>query len=101
MAFDNATANTASISDLIAACSSIINGKYFHQRCICHILNLCVQDALELWQKHISPIRNAVRVIHHKPPIGKAWKKYCHQKKVRYTNLSWMCLIDGILHMIV
>ena len=60
--FDNATANTASISELIAACSPIIDGKYFHQRCICHILNLC--DALELWQKHVTPITTTVRLIH-------------------------------------
>ena len=86
--FDNATANTASITELIAACSPVIDGKYFHQRCICNILNLYVQDALDLWVKHVGPIRTAVRLIHQKPPIGKAWKKYCHQKKLRYTNFE-------------
>ena len=106
IAFDNATANTASISDLIDACSPIIDGKYFHQRCVCHILNLCVQDALSLWQKHVDPIRNAVRAIHFK--LGKAWKKYCRNRNIRYTtfimdvstrwNSTYDCLNSTLEH---
>ena len=84
--FDNASANTASIDDLISACSPVIDGKYFHVRCIAHILNLCVQDAIDLWQKYVDPIRTAVKLIHNKAPIGRAWKKYCHSKQCRYTN---------------
>ena len=40
--FDNASANTASINDLKVICQPNMGGKFFHIRCACHVLNLCV-----------------------------------------------------------
>ena len=36
--------------------------NFFHQRCACHVLNLCVQNGLALLQKFIRPIRTSLFV---------------------------------------
>ena len=45
--FDNASSNTASILELEKVWKLAFGGKFFHQRCACHVLNLCVQDGLK------------------------------------------------------
>ncbi|CAH9066626.1 unnamed protein product [Cuscuta epithymum] len=46
--FDNATNNTAAIPRLCELCdSTTLMGRFFHQRCACHVINLCVQDGLK------------------------------------------------------
>ncbi|CAH9087502.1 unnamed protein product, partial [Cuscuta europaea] len=46
--FDNATNNTAAIPKLRELCGSTsLMGRFFHQKCACHVLNLCVQDGLK------------------------------------------------------
>ena len=45
--FDNASANTAAISSLLDLCKPYLGGIFFHQRCACHGLNLCVKKGLE------------------------------------------------------
>ncbi|CAH9090081.1 unnamed protein product [Cuscuta europaea] len=45
--FDNASNNTGAIPRLRELCgSSSLMGRFFHQCCACHILNLCVKDRL-------------------------------------------------------
>ena len=46
--FDNASANTVSINDLKTVCQLNLGGKFFHVRCACHILNLCVLKIFKL-----------------------------------------------------
>ena len=58
--FDNVSNNTAAILLLITLYNPYFGGQYFHQRCACHVLNLCVQNGLALLQDHITPIRNAL-----------------------------------------
>ena len=45
--FDNASNNTVAIYQLITLCNPYC-GQSFHQRCPCHVLNLCVQNGLTL-----------------------------------------------------
>ena len=61
--FDNASNNTAAIPHLITLCNHYFSGQFFHQRCACHVLNLCVQHGLALLQDHITPIRNALHYL--------------------------------------
>ena len=42
VSFDNASINTVSISDLKKICNPVFEGKFFHIKCACHVLNLCV-----------------------------------------------------------
>lgn len=78
--FDNASANTASVPALIAACNPTLGGKYFHTRCICHILNLCVQDGLKQLEGSITPIRKCVAMLRDKAKLHRNWLKFCKQK---------------------
>ena len=40
ISFDNSSANNACINDLKSICQLNFGGRFFHVRCICHILNL-------------------------------------------------------------
>ena len=42
VSFDNTSVNTVSISDLKKICHPVFEGKFFHIRCVSHVLNLCV-----------------------------------------------------------
>ena len=61
--FDNVSANTTSINELKAICQLNLGGKFFHVRCACHILNLCVQDGLKSLNSHIAPIKKIINLI--------------------------------------
>ena len=61
--FDNASANTASITDLKRHCQPVLRGKFFHIRCFCHILNICIQKFLSNLKENIDPIRKAVVLL--------------------------------------
>ena len=58
LGFDNASNNTVAIPQLITLCNPYFVDQFFHQRCACHVLNLCVQNGLALLQAYITPIRN-------------------------------------------
>ena len=46
ISLDNASENTAAIEHLKRYFRPVLNGQLFHIRCVCHIINLCVQDGL-------------------------------------------------------
>ena len=81
--FDNASANTASISELQELCQPALGGTFFHIRCACHILNLCVKDGMTSLNIRTSPIKEAVDYISEHPSISREWRKWCkvHSKR--------------------
>ena len=60
ISFDNASNNQVVVRLLKSAWSLPFNGKLFHIKCSCHILNLCVQDGLDYLSEYIHKIRNVV-----------------------------------------
>ncbi|KAL5738364.1 hypothetical protein ACOSP7_031125 [Xanthoceras sorbifolium] len=58
--FDNAANNTAAVPQLIQLCQPYSGGRFFHQRCVYHVLNICVQHGLQTLQEWITPIRDAL-----------------------------------------
>ena len=42
ISFDNVTSNTTSVKHLTELCVPNVGGKFFHIRCACHVLNLCI-----------------------------------------------------------
>ena len=80
--FDNASANTASIQDLITYCKPQIGGKYFHIRCAAHILNLCVQDGLAYLSELVAPIRFVLKKLWTSKALRTQWNRFCKQHKV-------------------
>lgn len=88
VSFDNASSNTASIEDLIEICGPSIGGKFFHVRCICHVINLCVQDGLELLKSAYAPIRDAIMYLIRHPSLSKKWRQYCRENDMHPKRFS-------------
>ena len=45
---DNASSNTKCIDYMFESrCLDFLVKDFFHVRCVCHVLNLCVQDGIE------------------------------------------------------
>lgn len=77
ISFDNASANTASINELKRICQPNFGGRFFHVRCACHVLNLCVQDGIKSLNSYLDPIRNVISYIWVHPRTAKAWAHFC------------------------
>ena len=74
--FDNASANTASIDDLKSLCEPNLVGRFFHIRCTCHVLNLCVQDGIKLLSPFLDPIKTALNCIWSYSQVMREWTKF-------------------------
>ena len=51
--FDNASINsinTVAIPSLIDLCKPFLGGTFFHQRCACHVLNMCSKRIRNSWR---------------------------------------------------
>ena len=83
---DNASANTVAINELENICRPSIGGKFFHVRCTCHIINLCVQDGIKSLDHFISPIRTAISFLWSRPNLRKDWVRFCKINKMRPKN---------------
>ena len=62
---DNAAANTTSTSDLQTLCQPNIGGNFFHARCACHVLNVCVRDGLKFLDVLLSLIKKVISFLGH------------------------------------
>ncbi|KZV31069.1 hypothetical protein F511_31379, partial [Dorcoceras hygrometricum] len=78
ISFDNASANTCIMDELIRLCQPSIGDKFFHIRCTCHIFNLCVQD--------IRSIRFAIHYLWTHPQVMKQWGKFCKKMTVDFLD---------------
>ena len=58
--YNNASANISASNMFKDQLRSILNGRLFHGRCVCHIINLIIQDGLSKINDHIVKIREAV-----------------------------------------
>ena len=86
--FDNASSNTASIRELSAICQPLFGGRFFHIRCACHILNLCVQDGLSAMSYHFDPIKDVIKYIWGHTKVTKDWMKFCKENGVHPKRFS-------------
>ncbi|KAJ1703103.1 hypothetical protein LUZ63_002882 [Rhynchospora breviuscula] len=93
LVLDNASSNDACINDLFATTSIQedlpADGKLFHQRCGCHILNLIVQDGLDVLKDEIRDIRETMKYIRHSQGRMEKFKLACSQANVPFKKLSW------------
>jgi hypothetical protein len=74
---DNALANTTAIQILTPKLQSFINGYIIHQRCVCHIINLVVQDGIIVINKYLDNIRAAIRFMTSTPQMICKFAEYC------------------------
>ncbi|KAJ3706101.1 hypothetical protein LUZ61_009806 [Rhynchospora tenuis] len=93
LVLDNASSNDACIKELFASTSIKddlpIEGKLFHQRCGCHILNLIVQDGLDQLDDVIKEIRNTMKYIRHSQSRMEKFKIACSQAKIPFKKPAW------------
>ncbi|CAL8076570.1 unnamed protein product [Prunus armeniaca] len=68
---DNASANDGAVKYMAKRFKSLntlmLDNKYLHMRCACHILNLVVKDRLKELSSSIAGIRNCVKYIYSSP----------------------------------
>ncbi|CAH9107811.1 unnamed protein product [Cuscuta epithymum] len=84
--FDNATNNIAAIPRLRELCgSTTLMGRFFHQRCACHIINLCVQDGLKALGDAMEVAKGGIRRIWANGQLRLKWKNYLNERNVKYV----------------
>ncbi|CAH9106785.1 unnamed protein product [Cuscuta europaea] len=84
--FDNATNNTVAIPRLRELCGSTsLMGRFFHQRCACHVLNLCVQDGLKALGASLEVVKGGIRRIWGNGQLRKKWHDYLIERGERYV----------------
>ncbi|KAJ1688149.1 hypothetical protein LUZ63_019539 [Rhynchospora breviuscula] len=93
LVLDNASSNDACISELLYSTPMKddlpVEGKIFHQRCGCHILNLIVHDGLSTMHKEIDCIRETMKWIKHSQGRIEKFKLACSQINVPYKKPQW------------
>ncbi|CAH9075883.1 unnamed protein product [Cuscuta europaea] len=83
--FDNATNNSAAIPRLRELCgSSSLMGRFFHQRCACHILNLCVKDGLAALGDAMEVVKGGIKLIWASSQLKMQWRIFLKERRVKY-----------------
>ena len=81
--FDNALLILHQLMTLKLFANQIWEVNFFHFRCACHILNLCVQDGLKSLSSHIAPIKKVINLIWSYSKIRREWCIFCKQNGTR------------------
>ncbi|KAK9091066.1 hypothetical protein Sjap_024243 [Stephania japonica] len=91
---DNATSNDVAVFYLARKVRNwgglVLDGEFFHVRCVAHILNLVVKEGLEELDSSIEKIRYFVRYVRSSSARSLTFKTYVEQEKLN-TN-GGICL---------
>ena len=63
-------------------------GQFFHLRCVCHIINLVVQDGLKHIGPHIEKIRSAILFIATSPSRQQDFESMCASFNVKPRKMK-------------
>ena len=97
--FNNTSANTSVINIFKYQLRPILNRRLFHSSCVCHIINLIIQDGLSKINDHIVKIREVVVYCCATPTCVQAFLLLCKQNHLNphklQTNIKthWNLLI--------
>ena len=86
--FDNHTANTAAIDLFQRNLPTPHAGTLFHMRCVCHIINLVVQDGLMHIGAHLDKIRDAIHFISSSQPRTQEFEGLCASFNVKPRKMK-------------
>ncbi len=94
ISFDNASNNDVAVCLLSQNLKPPLNSAFFHVRCMCHILNLCVQKGLEVLQNEILPIRNSLMYLKSRSTVFREFKRFYfeNQKEFSWKQFKLDCL---------
>ena len=92
ISFDNASNNTAAAKRLIAKYKPILDGSFFHTRCVCHIINLAVQDGLKMIDSTIEKFKTVLtRVFGKNKATMEKYRKFAISINVTPYSPHWDC----------
>lgn len=78
ISFDNFIADKTSLDALTQCCqSSVVGCKFFHIKCINHVLSLGAQECIASLKEHISPIRAAISCLTRSIALSNKWVLFC------------------------
>ncbi|KAL1567424.1 hypothetical protein AAHA92_02904 [Salvia divinorum] len=72
--------------------TDILGGKYFHMRCVAHILNLIVKDGLKEIGISIRRVREAVRWLKSSPQRWGLWEKVLDYLGDKIDSKKKLCM---------
>ena len=92
MTFDNASSMTY-MANLVKGNlrDYILDEESLHVRCVCHVLNLCVQDGVRAIGPYHEKIRAAVLCINSSGLRLQEWKAYLKQAKIKPIKIKADC----------
>ena len=61
-------------------------GNFFHVRCVCHILNLCVKDGLKVIDPHLHRVRDDILFTKNSSSRKYEFKRYCKEMRIKYKK---------------
>ena len=86
---DDASNNTICIDYIFESrCIDFLVKDFFHVRCVCHVLNLYVQDGIEMLSYIVNPVRNTIRWIHSPNKNRLSFKEACRNRSVPYKSFN-------------
>ena len=94
--FDNASANNSAIEILKMQLEPMFSGNFFHVRCVCHILNLCVKDGLKIIDPYFCRVIDDILYAKFLPVKGMNLKDIVSKWEKKYKKFISDLLIDGI-----
>ena len=89
--FDNTSANTTAVNSLKNSLKTILNGAFFHVRCACHIINLCVKDGLAMGELFLQPIRDLIHQIRNSAVKTQEMRQLCILHNKKYKKFKMEC----------
>jgi hypothetical protein len=87
LTFDNATTMTAVANMLKTSLENVLlEGELLHNRCGCHILNLCVRDGLDGMKQYHAKFKHVVLHLSTSKKQRQKWRDFCREYKCSYKN---------------
>ena len=84
--FDNASANNTAIESLNMQLNPMFSRIFFHVRCVCYILNLCVKDGLKIIDPHLRRVRDGILFAKNSLRRRYEFKKYYKEMGRKYKK---------------
>lgn len=92
MSFDNASNNTNAVPRLKLLLSPILDGAFFHTRCVAHIINLAVQAGLEVIDSKRIEFKAMIKsVLCSNNKRLNSYKRYCKSVNLKALGPNLDC----------
>ena len=91
LTMDNASSNDVVVANfkkkMAKLDTSIMNGQYFHMRCVAHIRNLVVQNGLKDLNESVTRVRDAIGYVRQSPARLRKFKQCAEMEKIECKGL--------------